>query len=86
MPGQSVTLLVIPPKSNLSLSPGAPRTDGKFQFSVLGEIAETFVLQSSTNLAAWSPVSTNTFGGSQMQFILPASSSRQFYRAVLTAL
>lgn len=84
-PGQSVTLLVIPPKSALTLSPGLPRVDGKFQFSVTGEIEESFVLQSSTNLAKWSPVSTNTFTTQQMQFVMSAGGTKQFYRAVLTS-
>lgn len=87
VPAQSVTLLVIPPRPTLSLMVGTPATtNGQFQFSVQGEIGGTFVLQSSTNLTAWKPVSTNTFGGPQFNLVLPAGGTRQFYRAVSIAL
>jgi hypothetical protein len=86
VPAQSVTLLVIPPSPILSLLAGPPRTDGQFTFSVQGEIGGTFVLQSSTNLSTWAPVSTNTFGSPQVQFLLPAGGAQQFYRAVSTTL
>jgi hypothetical protein len=86
VPGQSVTLLVIPPRSGISLLPGAPRKDGQFEFWTQGEVGETFVLQSSTNLPVWTPVSTNSFTGPQYHFLLTAPASRVFYRAVLTSL
>ena len=86
VPSQSVTLLVIPPSPTLKMLAGPPRTDGNFQFWVQGEIGGSFVLQSSTNLSTWLPVSTNTFSGPQLQFLLPASGARQFFRAVSTAL
>jgi hypothetical protein len=79
----SITLLVLPPSSTLSLGPGAARTDGQFAFSVSGEIGRTFVLQSSTNLLQWAPYSTNTFAGSSVPFLLPGGVGAQFYRAVL---
>jgi hypothetical protein len=86
VPAQSVTLLVIPPSSTLSLLAGSPLTGTNFQFWVKGEIGGTFVLQSSTNLSTWLPVSTNTLGGPQLRFLLPATGTRQFFRAVSTAL
>jgi hypothetical protein len=86
VPAQSVTLLVIPPSPTLSLLAGPPLAGTNFQFSVQGEIGGTFVLQSSTNLSTWLPVSTNTFSGPQFQFLLPAGGAQQFYRAVSTGL
>jgi hypothetical protein len=86
VPAQSITLLVIPPSPTLSLLAGPPRTDGNFQFWVKGEINGTFVLQSSTNLSTWLPVSTNTFSSPQLQFLLRASNTQKFFRAVSTAL
>jgi hypothetical protein len=86
VPAQSVTLLVIPPSSTLALVAGAPRTDGNFQFWVQGEIGGSFILQSSTNLSNWFPVSTNKFNSPQYQFLLQANGTQQFYRAVSTAL
>jgi len=86
VPSPSVTLLVIAPSSTLSLVAGPPRTDGNFQFWVQGEIGGTFVLQSSTDLSTWLPVSTNKFGSPQSQFLVPAGGAQQFFRAVSTAL
>jgi hypothetical protein len=83
-PGPSVTLLVLPPSAALNFTPGAPRTDGQFAFSVAGEIGRTFVLQSSANLTQWTSVSTNTFAGESFQFVLPGGSRALFYRAALT--
>jgi len=83
VPTPSVTLLVLPASPALSLTTGAVRTDGQFEFSVSGEIGRTFVLQSSSNLAQWNTVSTNTFAGPIAPFLLPGAASAQFYRAVL---
>jgi hypothetical protein len=84
VPSPSITLLVLAPSSVLSLTPGAPRTDGQFEFSIYGEIGRTFVVQSSADLFNWIPYSTNTFAGTNTQFVLPGAPSAQFYRAVLT--
>jgi hypothetical protein len=83
VPTPSITLLVLPPSSALSLTPGAPRTDGQFAFSVNGEIGGTFILQSSTNLLQWTPASTNTLAGASAPFLLPGGARAQFYRAAL---
>ena len=86
VPSPSVTLLVIPPSSTLSML-AAPHLSGtNFQFWVKGEIGGTFVLQSSTNLSTWLPDSTNTLSSSQFQFMRPATSTQTFYRAVSIAL
>jgi hypothetical protein len=84
VPSPSITLLVFPPSPALSLTPGAPRIDGQFEFAVSGEIGRTFVLQTATNLLQWSPVSTNIFAGTNVQFLLPIRPAAQFYRVVLT--
>jgi hypothetical protein len=82
LPSQSVTLFVIPPIPALTLQAGAPRTDGKFAFSVTGQIGQAFTLQSSTNLSTWTAVSTNTLSATQLPFLLPAVARQQFYRAL----
>jgi hypothetical protein len=84
VPGQSVTLFVLPPASALRLAAGAPRTDGQFRFSVIGEIGRSFILQSSSDLNHWTAVSTNTFSGTNASFVLPGGARTQFYRAALT--
>jgi hypothetical protein len=83
-PSPSITLLILPPSSTLSLTPGASRADGQFEFWVNGEIGRTFVLQSSTNLLGWTPASTNTFAATNAYFLVPAGSRAQFYRAALS--
>jgi len=84
VPGQSVTLFVLPPSPVLRLTAGAPRTDGQFAFSVAGEIGENFAVQSSPDLAHWITVTTNTLAGSNASYVLPAGASTQFYRAALS--
>jgi hypothetical protein len=82
LPGQSVTLFVLP--SNLRLTAGAPRTDGQFSFSASGQIGQNFIMQSSTDLIHWSAVSTNTLASTNASFLLPAPAQTQFYRAALS--
>jgi hypothetical protein len=81
VPPQSVTLFVIPPSTTLSLTPGAPRTDGNIQFTVNGEIGGSFVLLSSTDLAHWTRVSTNSMVSGGTSFLPPASGTQMFYKA-----
>jgi hypothetical protein len=82
VPGQSVTLLVLPPKPVATLLPGPPRTDGQFQFSLSGITGQTWILQFSTNLATWLPVMTNTLTNTSLNFLVPRSASHGFYRAL----
>jgi hypothetical protein len=84
LPTPSITLLVFPPSSTLSLASGAPRGDGQFAFSVKGEIGRTFVLQSSADLLHWTSASTNTLAGTSAPFLLPGGPRALFYRAVLS--
>jgi hypothetical protein len=86
VPGQSVTLFVLPAAvastAPLTFQPGAPRTDGQFEFWLNGAAGQKFALQSSTNLSVWNAVSTNTFTNAQIHFLLPVGATAQFYRAV----
>jgi len=84
VPTPSITLLVLPPSFALSLTSGAPRTDGQFAFQVNGEMGQSFVLQSSTDLVHWTAASTNTLGATNAQFLLPGGARAQFYRAMLS--
>jgi hypothetical protein len=83
LPAQSITLFVIAPQLP-RLQAGPTRADGQFECWLNGEIGQTYVLQSSTNLSAWLPVSTNILPGLQLHFLLPDNSTQQFYRAVRT--
>jgi len=84
VPGQSVSLFVLPASPKLVLSAGAARTDGQFAFSVGGEIGQNFLLQSSSDLIHWSSVSTNTLAGTNASYLLPVGASTEFYRALLS--
>jgi hypothetical protein len=84
VPGQSVTLFVIPPSSALRLTAGPPRTDGQFAFSVSGEIGRGFTLQSSADLKHWTNAGANTLSAPTAQFLLPAGARTQYYRAQLS--
>jgi hypothetical protein len=84
VPAQSVTLFVLPASSSLRLAAGAPRADGQFQFSVSGEIGQSFILQSSAGLVPWLPISTNTLSSNSFEVLLPATNSTaMFYRGLL---
>jgi hypothetical protein len=84
VPGQSVTLFVLPANPTLRLTPGAARTDGQFAFTVAGEIGQNFIVQSSPDLTHWSAVTTNTLPGTNATYLLPAGALTQFYRTTLS--
>jgi hypothetical protein len=82
LPAQSVTLFVIPSRA-ARLQAGAPRNDGQFELWLNGETGMTYILQSSTNLTNWSPLSTNTLSSPQIQLLVPAGGfTKTFYRAL----
>jgi hypothetical protein len=63
--------------------PGVPGfTSNQFGFGISGPAASSFVVEVSTNLKAWSPLSTNTFGADLFQFLDPGSVTNpiRFYR------
>jgi len=84
VPGQSVTLFVLPPSSALRLAAGARPSGGQFGFTVSGEIGRSFILQSSADLLHWTSVSTNTLSGTNATVLLTAGANTQFYRAALS--
>jgi hypothetical protein len=83
VPGQSVTLLVLPPSSTLRMAAGGLLSNGQFQFFVGGEIGRSFILQSSADLLHWSAISTNTFAATNASFQFSSGPRPQFYRAAL---
>ena len=67
-----------------SVGAGAPRfTSNQFGFSLSGATGGGFVVEASSDLRLWTPLSTNTFGGGPFQFVDPSSSTNpvRFYRA-----
>jgi hypothetical protein len=62
---------------------GAPGfTSNQFGFGISGPAANTFVVEASTNLQTWLPLSTNIFGLGQFQFLDSGSATNpiRFYR------
>jgi uncharacterized delta-60 repeat protein len=55
---------------------------GRFGFNVTGSPSQSAVVEASTNLAIWTALCTNTFGGSPLYFSDPSwtNSPAQYYR------
>jgi hypothetical protein len=84
LPAHSVTLFVLPSVTPFSLRPGA-KSGGQMELWLDGQNARTYVLQASTDLFHWSPVSTNILSGNSIRFLLPTTNSaRMFYRGLLS--
>jgi uncharacterized repeat protein (TIGR01451 family) len=64
-----------------------PAPNGQYQLTIGGAPGQTYVIQSSSDLSSWTPVSTNTAGtaGPIVFPINPQSASHAFYRVVLPA-
>jgi hypothetical protein len=79
-PPYSVTLLTIPPAApKLAVLPSAA---GQFTLQVQGQPKVRYVLQSSTDLANWSPSATNTLTGTTWNANTNLGSPVKFWRAV----
>ena len=76
----AVSPAVVSPVINLE----APRMEGgQFIFAATGlTVGKTNVLQSSTDLATWLPVSTNTVTGAAVTFTNASGFGQCFYRVV----
>ena len=85
LPPQSVTMLVLPATAPSSLRLGTNSAPGQLELWLNGQAARTYVLQSSTDLMHWSPVSTNTLSSNSFRFLMPATNPPQmYYRGWLT--
>jgi len=80
----SATVLVLSPAPATLLAMPVSPAASQFLLQLQGQAGVPYVIQSSTNLIAWSPVSTNTLIAATMTITnsLNSSSSRQFWRAV----
>ncbi len=58
-------------------------TNGQFRFRVTGTSGESYVLQGSTNLGAWTPVLTNSATLYHFTDTAATNYDLRFYRAVL---
>lgn len=65
------------------ISPGISNGVNQFSFQVTGLSGESYVVETSTNLVEWLPISTNTTANGLFSIYAPINgASYQFYRAV----
>jgi hypothetical protein len=62
------------------MQPGSLSSTKTFDLWLNGTAGQRYVVLSSTNLANWGPVQTNTLSNSSWHIVLPASGPRSFYR------
>ena len=83
VPAQSITLFVLPfgtPPPPPNLQSGGLSSTNTFDLWLSGTAGQRYVLLSSSNLADWTPIQTNTLASSSWHIVLPANSSPSFYR------
>jgi hypothetical protein len=86
LPVQSITLFVLPTDKNLRLRVGTNAPVHQLDLWMDGEGGQSYILQSSTNLAAWTAVSTNTFVSNSFRVVVGTTNSIQmFYRGLLNS-
>jgi hypothetical protein len=86
LPAQSITLLVLPTATNLTLRVGTNTLARQMELWLNGQGGQSYLLQSSTNLVSWFTVSTNTFASNSFRVLLgTTNATRMFYRGVLNS-
>jgi len=84
-PPYSATLFTLAPAApRLLAAVQPPPPPGQFVFRLQGQPGVRYVVQTSTNLAAWSPAGTNVLTGSVLNVTnpIPAGVGRRFWRAL----
>jgi len=86
LPPQSITMFVLPATTSTSrLRVGTNAAAGQLELWLNGQVASTYVLQSSTDLIHWLPVTTNTLASNSFRFIIPTTNpSPTYYRSWLS--
>ena len=86
LPAQSITLFVLPTAKNLGIRVGTNAAPHQMELWMDGQGGQRYILQSSTNLMAWSAVSTNTFSTNSFQFLVDTTNpAPTFYRGLLNS-
>lgn len=85
VPAQSITLYILPTAKNLALRFGTQTLPGQWQLWMDGQGGQRYVLLSSTNLTAWTAVSTNLFSSNSYPFTVILSNTATFYRGQLVS-
>jgi hypothetical protein len=85
LPAQSITLFVVPgvaiPPPIAPVLSAALKAPGTFAFTLTGQTGTNYVIQSSSDLVNWSPVSTNALTGSSSNLLFSVPDAVLFYRA-----
>jgi len=85
-PPLSITLFTLPPEApRLAVLAPAPPAGGLLLLQLQGQPGASYVVQVSTNLSAWTAVSTNALGTNNAVILtnaLPAGPGRTFWRAL----
>ena len=85
LPSQSITLFILPTDKYLRLRIGTNAPPSQVELWMDGHGGQRYVLQSSTDLTAWSAVNTNTFSSNSFRVLInTASPSGMFYRGMLS--
>src|SRR5260221_370033 len=71
------------PPANLRLTNPARLANRQFQFRVVGTSGQSYILQGSTNLNAWTALQTNSTMFYDFTDTAASKLVRRFYRAVL---
>ncbi len=84
-PGNNVvnTTTVVGTPSNLVVSSPTILPGGQFQLTLTGNPGDIYIIDASSNLNDWQPISTNTLTGTSAEFTDTTASgfSQRFYRA-----
>jgi hypothetical protein len=84
LPAQSITLFILPTAKTSRLRLGTNAPPHQLELWMDGQGGQSYVLQSSTNLVAWSAASTNMFVTNSFRRLLGTTNSvKMFYRGVL---
>ena len=81
----SLTVIVPPQIITSGASFGFTTNQSGFGFNLSGAVGQTIVVDGSTNLVDWTPLSTNTAGNNPVYFFDPTATNfpGRFYRARL---
>ena len=83
VPAQSITLFVLPFATRpplLTRQSGRLSASKTFHLWLQGMAGQRYLLLSSSNLADWTPLRTNTLASSSWHVALPTNSTPSFYR------
>jgi len=86
VPAQSITLFVLPVTNAFYLQIGSNSPSGQLGIWLNGQAGQTYLLQSSSDLAHWSADDTNQLASNAIEFFVPTTNAAWvFYRGQLTS-